>query len=429
MNWQAYAAGTGYTWQSEPVTRGYTFHEQLDPVGLVHMNGRVYDPEIGRFLSADPFIQDVTNSQSLNSYTYVNNNPLSFTDPSGFFLKDLFKAIGKFVKAIGRAFKAAVKSIVRSQIGRAILQIAACTFGGPKGCIAAAAALTLAAGGTIKEAIVSAAISFTQIGAYTTIGGIVSNVASIAGDIAAGAVKLATHAVVGGAFAMSQGGSFEAGALAGAVSAGSTLLSVSAGLTDKTIEGFVGGTVVAAVAGGTASSLTGGKFANGAITGAMGHIFNYARKVLPNQKQALALPSGGGGAPPSINVFAAVSAAIYDLVYGPADVGSGDSQDRFRLYRAVSPVEFDDIQECQCFRAGPNSYEGKLFAKELVGAEFFLKTLPDATNIVGATVDSSVYNSLYHFNPDGIPSVAVDRDMLPPFNASVTKNGGPWVVK
>ena len=44
------------------------------------MNGRVYDPEIGRFLSADPFIQDATNSQALNAYSYVLNNPLSFTD-------------------------------------------------------------------------------------------------------------------------------------------------------------------------------------------------------------------------------------------------------------------------------------------------------------------------------------------------------------
>ncbi|MCP4305662.1 MAG: hypothetical protein GY788_12435, partial [bacterium] len=66
-------------------TRGYTGHEQLDPVGLVHMNGRVYDPEIGRFLSADPLIQFPFNLQSLNRYTYVLNNPLSLIDPTGFY--------------------------------------------------------------------------------------------------------------------------------------------------------------------------------------------------------------------------------------------------------------------------------------------------------------------------------------------------------
>ncbi|WP_129775911.1 FG-GAP-like repeat-containing protein [Peristeroidobacter soli] len=64
--------------------RGFTFHEQLDDLSLVHMNGRVYDPVIGRFTSADPFIQAPYFSQSLNRYSYAFNNPLSYTDPSGF---------------------------------------------------------------------------------------------------------------------------------------------------------------------------------------------------------------------------------------------------------------------------------------------------------------------------------------------------------
>lgn len=64
--------------------RGFTDHEHLDSVGLIHMNGRVYDPELGRFLSADPFVQAPYNTQSYNRYSYVFNNPLSFTDPSGY---------------------------------------------------------------------------------------------------------------------------------------------------------------------------------------------------------------------------------------------------------------------------------------------------------------------------------------------------------
>jgi len=63
---------------------GFTDHEHLDSVGLIHMNGRVYDPELGRFLSADPLVQEPHNSQSYNRYSYVFNNPLSYTDPSGF---------------------------------------------------------------------------------------------------------------------------------------------------------------------------------------------------------------------------------------------------------------------------------------------------------------------------------------------------------
>ena len=64
--------------------RGFTGHEHLAELGLIHMNGRIYDPVIGRFLQADPIIQAPQNAQSHNRYSYVLNNPLSFTDPSGF---------------------------------------------------------------------------------------------------------------------------------------------------------------------------------------------------------------------------------------------------------------------------------------------------------------------------------------------------------
>ncbi len=48
------------------------------------MNGRVYDPRLGRFLQADPYVQYVDDTQSFNRYSYVFNNPLNATDPSGF---------------------------------------------------------------------------------------------------------------------------------------------------------------------------------------------------------------------------------------------------------------------------------------------------------------------------------------------------------
>ena len=66
------------------VARGFTGHEHLDSNGFIHMNGRMYDPVLGRFLSPDPIVQAPTNSQSWNRYTYVFNNPMAFTDPSGF---------------------------------------------------------------------------------------------------------------------------------------------------------------------------------------------------------------------------------------------------------------------------------------------------------------------------------------------------------
>lgn len=63
---------------------GFTLHEHLDNVDLVHMNGRIYDPLIGRFLSADPNVFYPESMQDFNRYSYVHNNPLSYTDPSGF---------------------------------------------------------------------------------------------------------------------------------------------------------------------------------------------------------------------------------------------------------------------------------------------------------------------------------------------------------
>lgn len=64
--------------------RGYTGHEHLASFGLIHMNGRIYDPLWGRFLQADPIIDEPFNLQSYNRYSYVSNNPLAYTDPTGY---------------------------------------------------------------------------------------------------------------------------------------------------------------------------------------------------------------------------------------------------------------------------------------------------------------------------------------------------------
>jgi RHS repeat-associated protein len=71
---------------SQPITqRGFTGHEMVDDMGIIHMNGRIYDPRLGRFLQADPFVDGVQNTQGYNRYSYLGNNPLNATDPTGFF--------------------------------------------------------------------------------------------------------------------------------------------------------------------------------------------------------------------------------------------------------------------------------------------------------------------------------------------------------
>jgi len=73
-------------WQSIANTtrRGYTGHEMLDNVALIHMNGRVLDPVLGRFLSADPYIDGPLSTQGWNRYAYVHGRVMSATDPSGY---------------------------------------------------------------------------------------------------------------------------------------------------------------------------------------------------------------------------------------------------------------------------------------------------------------------------------------------------------
>ncbi|MBQ4811938.1 VCBS repeat-containing protein, partial [Pseudoalteromonas luteoviolacea] len=65
-------------------TRGFTDHEHLEELELIHMNGRIYDYNLGRFLSVDPVIQSPEDSQSINPYSYIMNNPLAGTDPTGY---------------------------------------------------------------------------------------------------------------------------------------------------------------------------------------------------------------------------------------------------------------------------------------------------------------------------------------------------------
>ena len=65
--------------------RGYTGHEMLSEFDIINMNGRLYDPVLGRFFSPDNYVQMPDNSQSFNRYSYCLNNPLKYTDPSGEF--------------------------------------------------------------------------------------------------------------------------------------------------------------------------------------------------------------------------------------------------------------------------------------------------------------------------------------------------------
>ncbi|MDX3775749.1 RHS repeat-associated core domain-containing protein [Chromatiaceae bacterium AAb-1] len=75
-----------FTTYSNPGTsKGYTGHNMVNDFEVIHMGGRTYNPILGRFMQADPFIQAPDNLQNYNRYSYVFNNPMTYTDPSGYF--------------------------------------------------------------------------------------------------------------------------------------------------------------------------------------------------------------------------------------------------------------------------------------------------------------------------------------------------------
>ncbi|WP_431728055.1 polymorphic toxin-type HINT domain-containing protein [Verrucosispora sp. TAA-831] len=72
--------GTQPTW---PNLKGFV-NGDSEPTGLTRLGARHYDPAVGRFISVDP-IQDMAQPQQWHGYSYANNNPITFSDPSGLY--------------------------------------------------------------------------------------------------------------------------------------------------------------------------------------------------------------------------------------------------------------------------------------------------------------------------------------------------------
>lgn len=276
--------------------RGFTGHEHIDHLKLIHMNGRVYDPDLARFVSADPNIQSPSNSQSYNRYSYVLNNPYKYTDPSGYFFKKLFKAVFDPIAKAVSAAASAVKKVGKwfeenwKQVAVVVVAVAVTYCTGGAGAVGMKAVLAGMAGGAAAGAtgaalyggdlsdIFEAAFTGAVIGGITA--GLVSawggggdSIAKQLGFAQNSIGRAAGHGVIGGLGSEMRGGEF----LAGFASAGFTHYATGA-LNVDGIRGFDGDQIarvsVDATIGGTASVLGGGKFANGAFAGAFQRFFN-----------------------------------------------------------------------------------------------------------------------------------------------------------
>lgn len=228
--------------------QGHTGHEMLDG-GLTHMNGRLYDPVLARFVSADPIVQDPYNLQSLNRYSYVLNNPLYYTDPTGFSAWTDFR--DGFLKPV--------------------LSIAAAAYL-PGSSFFNSMGIT-GLSGQIAAGAIAGGISGGGRGALA--GAVSAGMFSQLHGMSPGLGKVVAHGVAGGMMSEMQGGSFKSGFLAAGFTQGASQLGVFNNLGDpNTWGGRTANAIGAAIVGGTASVIGGGKFSNGAMTGAFSRLFN-----------------------------------------------------------------------------------------------------------------------------------------------------------
>ena len=208
--------------------RGYGGHEMLNEFNLINMNGRVYDPVLGRFLSPDKYVQEGDNSQNYNSYSYCLNNPLKYADPSGdVFVLDDFIAI----TAMGAMMGAMNAAMSDKPIW--------------------------------KGALLGAASAAATYG----IGSIFNGVGTFGHEL----LRAGAHGLSSGVFNALNGDNFWNGLISGAASSGMGSYAQSVNLNS--------GLMVASttVMGGVVAWATGGDFLQGAMQGMMIGALNHAQ--------------------------------------------------------------------------------------------------------------------------------------------------------
>jgi RHS repeat-associated protein len=275
---------------------GFTGHDHLDNIGFVHMGGRVFDPAVALFTRADPINQCLEATNCYNRYLYCIGNPLKYTDPTGLIFgkigkwfgnqvkkvgswldKNVWQPVGKFLEKHWKTIVVITVAVVVSVVtfGAATPAMsgmaAGILAGAASGAVAAGTATALNGGNLsqVLEAMFIGGVKGALSGAFFGAAGAIGQGWGIVGQAAA-------YGVAGGFNSMMNGESFGSGFLTGSFTRFMSPISNS-------IQGFTGAgatrTVLAALVGGTASVIGGGKFANGAVSGAL------SRLIMDNQKQ------------------------------------------------------------------------------------------------------------------------------------------------
>lgn len=209
--------------------RGYTGHEHLLGVGLINMNGRLYDPKLHRFLSPDNYVQNPSNTQSFNRYGYCWNNPLKYADYDGEWLHIVVGAI------LGGAINWAINGFQFNAQGLAYFGVGA--LAGGLAAMGAGGMSSVLGGGTFAAGAWGTAAAQVAVTSFAH-GAAIGAVAGFAGGFATG---IGNSLIEG----KNMGESFKNG-------------------ISSSIFGAISGAVIGGVVGGIDASLDGRRFFDGA---------------------------------------------------------------------------------------------------------------------------------------------------------------------
>ena len=250
VTWQPLADPSG----AEAIdVHGFTGHEHIDLFDLVNMDGRIYDPVLGRFLSPDPVVQAPDLTQGLNRYTYCMNNPLSLVDPSG------YSWFSRHWKSLFSAVVGIVAGCLTGGIGSGVVSA---IIGGAIGGASSALVGSILNGANLWQTVKA-----------TLTGGFFGGMSGFLNYASGGGMfleRMFKHMVSEAVMSGLQGGNILHGAMMGALAAGQGQVLGRYGGRMRTGARLA----VVAVVGGTVAELGGGKFANGAMTAAFAFLFN-----------------------------------------------------------------------------------------------------------------------------------------------------------
>lgn len=259
------AGNTAFNYESI-LQRGYAGHEHFFDVDLIHMNGRMYDANLGRFMSPDDFVQDPGNTQNYNRYGYAYNNPLMFNDPSGEF------------------FLAAVFAVATALGGGAIATVAAAFIVGGASAVLFNGVSNLVNGESF----------FSGAGSAFLFGGISGVISFGIGQInwSSSVFQHAAHGLSGGFMSVLQGGDFGSGFASGfishAIAAGTDML-VGENSAWRDVAIVASGTL----AGGISSKLAGGSWVMGIRQGFVSSLLNQTlSQIEANRRSGIAAELG-----------------------------------------------------------------------------------------------------------------------------------------